>query len=122
MNPSSTAKTLLFWFSIVLLGVMLWKLVSSNGTSSRANEIRYNEFMAEVDADDIKDVTMYLSQTSYELVGQDVRSPNRSFHVTLFKEAAPSVTEHLREKGVQVKVKEVRSADWVLLLLNGLPL
>jgi 2-C-methyl-D-erythritol 2,4-cyclodiphosphate synthase len=31
-NTSSTAKTLLFWISICLLGVMLWKLVSSNGT------------------------------------------------------------------------------------------
>jgi 2-C-methyl-D-erythritol 2,4-cyclodiphosphate synthase len=33
-NTSSTAKTLLFWFSIVFLGVMLWKLVSANGTGS----------------------------------------------------------------------------------------
>jgi 2-C-methyl-D-erythritol 2,4-cyclodiphosphate synthase len=122
MNSSSTVKTILFWMSIILLGIMLWKLVSSNGTSSRANEISYNEFMSKVEAGEIKEVTMYLSQTSYELVGQEVRSPNRSFHLTLFKEAAPSVTEHLREKGVQVKVKEVRSADWVPLLLNGLPL
>jgi 2-C-methyl-D-erythritol 2,4-cyclodiphosphate synthase len=33
-NTSSTAKTLLFWISIVFLGVMLWKLVSSSGTGS----------------------------------------------------------------------------------------
>jgi 2-C-methyl-D-erythritol 2,4-cyclodiphosphate synthase len=33
-NTSSTAKTLLFWISILFLGVMLWKLVSSNGTGS----------------------------------------------------------------------------------------
>lgn len=121
MNSSSTAKTILFWMSIILLGIMLWRLVSANGRSSREGEITYNEFMAKVDAGDIKDVTMYLGQTSYDLSGQDSRS-NRGFHVTLFKEAAPSVTEHLREKGVQVKVKEVRSANWVLLLLNGLPL
>jgi 2-C-methyl-D-erythritol 2,4-cyclodiphosphate synthase len=121
MNSSSTIRTILFWISIVLLGVMLWKLVSADGSHSRENEISYNEFMSKVDAGEIKEVTMYLSQTSYELVGRDVRS-NRSFHVTLFKEAAPSVTEHLREQGVQVTVKEVRSSDWVLLLLNGLPL
>ena len=35
MNSSSTAKTILFWISIVFLGVMLWKLVSSNGQSAR---------------------------------------------------------------------------------------
>jgi 2-C-methyl-D-erythritol 2,4-cyclodiphosphate synthase len=33
-NASSTAKTLLFWISILFLGVMLWKLVSSSGTGS----------------------------------------------------------------------------------------
>ena len=37
MNSSSTAKTLLFWFSIVLLGIMLWKLVSSSGASADTN-------------------------------------------------------------------------------------
>ena len=38
MNSSSTAKTILFWISIVFLGVMLWKLVSSNGqTAPRTN-------------------------------------------------------------------------------------
>ncbi len=121
MNSSSTAKTILFWFSIILLGIMLWKLVSSNGTSSRANEISYNEFMSKVEAGEIKEVTMYLGQTSYELWGREART-DRGFSTTLFKEAAPSVVEHLREKGVEVKVKEVRSGDWVLLLLNGLPL
>jgi 2-C-methyl-D-erythritol 2,4-cyclodiphosphate synthase len=120
MNSRSlVGKTILFWMTIVLLGVMLWKLVSSNGPSSR--EISYNEFMAKVDAGDIKDVTMYLGQTSYDLSGRDIRS-DRSFSTTLFKEAAPPVTEHLRERGVQVKVKEARSADWALLLLNGIPI
>jgi 2-C-methyl-D-erythritol 2,4-cyclodiphosphate synthase len=121
MNSSSTVKTILFWMSIILLGIMLWKLVSSNGTSSRANEISYNEFMSKVEAGEIKEVTMYLGQTSYELWGRDVRA-DRGFHTTLFKEAASGATELLRQKGVQVRVKEVRSADWVPFLLNGLPL
>jgi len=122
MNSSSTAKTVLFWFSIIFLGLMLYKLYSPDSSRSGKDEISYNEFMAKVDAGEIKNVTMYLSQSSYDLWGQDAHSPNRGFHVTLFKEAAPSVTEHLREKGVQVTVKEVRSADWMLLLVNGMPL
>ena len=122
MNSSSTAKTVLFWFSIIFLGLMLYKLYSPDSSRSGKDEVSYNEFMAKVDAGEIKNVTMYLSQSSYDLWGQDAHSPNRGFHVTLFKEAAPSVTEHLREKGVQVTVKEVRSADWMLLLVNGMPL
>lgn len=121
MNSGSITKTILFWISIIFLGVMMWKLVSSNGRSSRENEITYSEFMAQVDAGDIKEATLYLGQSSYDLWWQDSRT-SRGFHLTLFKEAAPSVTEHLREKGVQVRIKEVRSSDWTLLLLNGLPL
>lgn len=121
MNSGSITKTILFWMSIILLGVMMWKLVSSNGHGSRENEITYSEFMAKVDAGDIKEATLYLGKSSYDLWGRDVRS-GRGFHTTLFKEAAPGATDQLRQKGVQVKVQEVHGADWVLLLLNGLPL
>jgi len=51
-----------------------------------------------------------------------VRPPNRKFHVTIFKEAAPDLTKQLKDKAVMIKVKEVRSGDWVLILLNAAPL
>jgi len=121
VNPSSTAKTILFWLSIVLLGVMLWKLVSANGQAAREDEPSYSEFMAHVDQGDVKEVTMYLSPNSYELQGEYVK-PNKKFHVTVFKEAAPDLTKILRDKSVLIKVKEVRSGDWLIILLNALPL
>ena len=121
MNPSSTAKTILFWLSIVLLGVMLWKLVSANGQAAREDEPSYSEFMAHVDQGDVKEVTMYLSPNSYELQGEYVKA-NKKFHVTVFKEAAPDLTKTLRDKSVLIKVKEVRSGDWLIILLNALPL
>jgi len=108
--------------SIVLLGVMLWKLVSANGGQAREDQPSYSEFMAKVDAGDVKEVTMYLGQLSYDLQGEYNRPANRKFQVTIAKEDSPTVTKALRDKAVQIKVKEVRSADWVLLLLNGLPL
>ena len=92
MNPSSTAKTILFWLSIVLLGVMLWKLVSANGQAAREDEPSYSEFMAHVDSGDVKEVTMYLSPNSYELQGEYAKA-NKKFHVTVFKEAAPDLTK-----------------------------
>ena len=122
MNSSSTVKTILFWMSIVLLGVMLWKLVSANGGQAREDQPSYSEFMAKVEAGDVKEVTMYLGQVSYELQGEYVRPQNRKFQVTIAKEDAATVTKELRDKAVQIKVKEHGNADWVLLLLNGLPL
>jgi len=42
VNSSSTAKTIIFWMSIVLLGVMLWKLVSANGGQPREDKPSYS--------------------------------------------------------------------------------
>ena len=122
MNSSSTAKTILFWISIVFLGVMLWKLVSSNGQQAREDSPSYSEFMAHVDEGDVKEVTLYLSPNSYELQGEYTRPANRKFHVTIPKENAPEITKALHDKSVQLNIKEVRSGDWVLILLNALPL
>src|SRR5258707_7668844 len=101
---------------------MLWRLVSANGQTAREEDPSYSEFMAKVDNGEVKEVTMYLSPNSYELQGEYVRPPNRKFHVTIFKEAAPDLTKQLKDKAVMIKVKEVRSGDWVLILLNAAPL
>jgi cell division protease FtsH len=123
VNSSSTAKTILFWISIVFLGVMLWKLVSANGNQAREQQPSYSEFMAKVDAGDIKEVTLYLSPNSYEIQGEYLRPANTKFVVTVFKEAAPDLVKQLKDKGAMIKgMKEVRSGDWILILLNAAPL
>jgi len=123
VNSSSTAKTILFWISIVFLGVMLWKLVSANGSQAREETPSYSEFMAKVDAGDIKEVTLYLSPNSYEVQGEYLRPANHKFVVTVFKEAAPDLVKQLKDKGAMIKgMKEVRSGDWILILLNAAPL
>jgi cell division protease FtsH len=122
VNSSSTAKTILFWISVVCVCVLLWKFISNNGQAAREDEPSYSEFMAKVDANDVKEVTMYLSPNSYELQGEYMHPADRKFHLTLFKEAAPDLTKTLRDKNVQIKVKEVHGNDWLVLLVNALPL
>ena len=122
MNSGSTLKTILFWLSIVLLGVMLWQLVSKNGAQARDDEPSYSMFMAKIDAGEINEVTMYLSPNSYELQGEYNKPAHQKFRLIIAKENAPEVTKVLRDKAVQIKVKEVRSGDWVLILLNAAPL
>jgi len=101
---------------------MLWRLVSTQGQSAREDTPSYSEFAAKVDAGDVKEVTLYLSQNSYELQGEYIRPANRKFRVLLPKEEAPQIMETLHAKAVQLNVKEVHSSDWVLILLNALPL
>jgi len=122
VNSSSTVKTILFWISIVFLGVMLWRLVSANSQSAREDTPSYSEFAAKVDAGDVKEVTLYISPNSYELQGEYIRPANRKFRVTIPKEKAPQVMDTLRDKAVQLNVKEGRNSDWVLVLVNFLPL
>jgi 2-C-methyl-D-erythritol 2,4-cyclodiphosphate synthase len=122
MSPTSTARTILFWISIVFLGTMLWKLVSTNGASTREFEPSYNLFMSKVDAGEVSEVTLYLSANSYDLQGIYKSPANGRFHITVPRESEPALLERLREQNVAVKVKEARSGDWTLLLLYAAPL
>jgi cell division protease FtsH len=121
VNPSSTLKTVMFWLFIILLVVLLWSLVSKSGQSAREEEPSYSEFMAQVDRGNVKEVTMYLSPTSYEIEGE-WREPSKKFRTTIFKESAPDLAKTLRDKNVLINVKEVNRADWVTFLLNAAPL
>jgi cell division protease FtsH len=121
VNPSSTLKTIMFWLFIVMLAVLLWTLVSKSGQSAREEEPSYSEFMAQVDRGNVKEVTLYLSPTSYEIEGE-WREPSKKFRTTIFKESAPDLAKTLRDKQVLINVKEVNRADWVTFLLNAAPL
>jgi cell division protease FtsH len=121
VNPSSTVKTIMFWLFIIMLAVLLWTLVSKSGQSAREEEPSYSEFMAQVDRGNVKEVTLYLSPTSYEIEGE-WREPSKKFRTTIFKESAPDLAKTLRDKQVLINVKEVNRADWVTFLLNAAPL
>ena len=122
MNSSSTAKTILFWLAIVLLGVMLWQLVSKNGQAQREQTPAYSEFMAKVDAGEIKEVTIYLAPNAYEIQGEYKVPPDTKFRTTIAKEDLPVVSKSLRDKGLKISVKEVHNNDWLILLVNAAPL
>jgi cell division protease FtsH len=111
----------MFWLFIIMLAVLLWTLVSKSGQSAREEEPSYSQFMAEVDRGNVKEVTLYLSPTSYEVEGE-WREPSKKFRTTIFKESAPDLAKTLRDKNVLINVKEVNRADWVTFLLNAAPL
>ncbi len=106
---------------IVLLGVVLWTMVSRSGQANKEQDLSYSEFMAYVDKGNVKDVTLYLSPNSYEAQGQ-LREPEGKFRVTIFKESAQDLAKQLRDKGVRISIKEVTRGDWITLLVNAAPL
>ena len=121
MNSNSTAKTIVFWMIIILLGVFLWKMVSNTGQAGKEDELSYSQFMDQVDNGNVKDLTLYLSANSYEVRGQYLKQ-EKMFRVTIFKESAPDLVKTLRDKRVTLNVKEVTRGDWLTFLLNAAPL
>jgi cell division protease FtsH len=103
-----------------LLAFVLWQVFTPKSQSGRTTETTFGEFMASVDHNNIKEVTLNLSANSYDVDGE-YREPDTKFHVTIFKEAAPDLVKELRDKGVRINVKEVTHGDWISILINLLP-
>ena len=106
---------------MVLVAVVLWKMASASSQTAREQEPSFSEFMAQVDKGNVKEVTLYISQNSYEVQGE-VREPAGKFRSTIPKEAFADVQKTLREKGVPIRIKEVNQGAWVAILVNGLPI
>ena len=121
MNSSSAAKTILVWMFIIVLGLVLWKVFTPSNSAARANEPSYGEFMADVDRSNVKEVTLLLSQNSYEVEGEYREGTPKTFKLVIFKEAAPDLVKELRDKGVRINVKNVSTNDWLTIVINLLP-
>jgi 2-C-methyl-D-erythritol 2,4-cyclodiphosphate synthase len=119
MNSSSTAKTILFWISIVFLGVMLWKLVSAN--KNPAQVVSYTDFLQSIDKKEIQIAKVYLEPNSAN-VHALVRDSQKYVETTISTSELPDITARLRDAGAKIEISEVKSGDWTLILLNAAPL
>ncbi len=113
---NSTVKTVVFWVVIVLSGLLLWQVVKAGGSGPKEREINFSEFMAQVDQGNVSEVT---------ILSADVRGKYRNekagFHTTV-PANYPDMIKILREKGVNITVKDVQSGNWPTWLLNLAPL
>ncbi len=113
---NSTVKQVVFWLVILLSGVLLWSVVKNNSTGVKEHEINFSQFLSEVDQGKIKDVTVYGPE-----VRGDYRDEKAGFHTTV----PPNYTDmykSLRDKGVNITVKDVSGGGWPSWLLQMLPL
>jgi 2-C-methyl-D-erythritol 2,4-cyclodiphosphate synthase len=118
MNSSSMTKTILFWLSIILVGVMLWRLVSSGPS---ADNVSYSDFLQMVGKNEIRDAHIYLEANSVS-VNAALRNSQKRVATTLSYGDLQDLKERLIDSGSTVEYANTKSGDWVLLLLNGMPL
>jgi len=75
---NSTVKQVVFWLVILLSGVLLWSVVKNNSAGVKDREINFSQFLSDVDASKIKDVTV---------LGPEVRGSYKDekagFHTTV---------------------------------------
>jgi cell division protease FtsH len=116
----NSPKTILFWMFIILVGVVFWRMVA-NPRSSDAERPTFSDFMKQVDQDNVRDITIYPAQNSYDVEGE-WREPSRRFRLTIIKESASDLIKELREKGVPINVQELSRPDWINFLLTAAPL
>ncbi|HKS68525.1 MAG TPA: ATP-dependent zinc metalloprotease FtsH [Candidatus Acidoferrales bacterium] len=118
---NSTVRTILFWLLMIVLAVVLWKMASTGGQSAHEDEPQYSNFLQKVDAGNVKDVTIYISQNSSELQGE-YRDGQKFHGVTLANTAIPDLVKQLTGQHVEYNYKEVKDANWIGFLINFGPL
>ena len=115
-SVNSTVKQVVFWLVILLSGILLWSVVKNNNTGVKEREINFSQFLSEVDQGKIKDVTVD---------GQNVRgnysNEKASFH-TIVPPSYTDMYKSLRDKGVNVTVRDVSGGGWPSWLFQMLPL
>ena len=113
---NSTVKQVVFWLVILLSGVLLWSVVKNNSTGVKEREVNFSQFLAEVDQGKIKDVTVYGPE-----VRGNYRDEKAGFHTTVPANYT-DMYKSLRDKGVNITVKDVSGGGWPSWLFQMLPL
>jgi len=114
---NSTVKTVVFWLVIVLSAVLLWQVVRTGNGGVKEKEVNFSEFMSQVDAGNVADVTII----GTEVRGKYRNDPKQGFHTTV-PPNYPDMYKVLRDKGVNITVKDVQSGSWPTWILNFAPL
>jgi cell division protease FtsH len=113
---NSTVKTVVFWLVIVLSGVLLWQVVKAGGNGAKEREINFSEFLSQVNAGNVADVTI----NGTEVRGKE-KSDKVTFHTTV-PANYPDMYKTLQDKGVNMTVKDAQGGSWPAWLLNLAPL
>ena len=111
---NSNVKTAIFWVVLICVAVLLWTVVRT-GKSRPERQITFTAFLSDAEAGKVESVT---------ISGSEVRGvyKDKNGLRTLIPANYPDVYKLLREKGVDVDIKESNSGNWISILINVTPL
>jgi cell division protease FtsH len=108
---NSTVKTVIFWLVIVLSAFLLWQVVRTGTGGQKERAINFSQFLSDVDQGNVSEVT---------ITAQEVRGKFKD--ATAFNTTAPAnypdMIKNLRDKGVNINIRDVTNGSWPLQLLG----
>ena len=111
---NSNIKTLIFWVVLICLAVLLFAVVRT-GQTPKATELTFTQFLDKVQEGQVAKV---------EINGSEVhgvfQDQTRGLH-TYIPANYPNVYDMLKDKKVDVTIKDTSSGNWVSILLNASP-
>jgi len=108
---NSTVKTVIFWLVIVISAILLWQVVRTSSTGQKEKPINFSEFLTEVDQGNVSEVTI----TAQEVRG---KFKNQTTFNTTAPANYPDMIKNLRDKGVNINIRDVTNGSWPLQLLG----
>jgi len=111
---SSNVKTAVFWVVLICVAVLVWVVVKT-GKTQVEQPLSFSQFMDAVEAGKVKQVS---------IAGSEVRGTYLNEPAglrTLVPVNYPDLYKALRDKGVNVEIKDAGSSNWVSLLVNAIP-
>ncbi|MFN3323339.1 MAG: ATP-dependent zinc metalloprotease FtsH [Bryobacteraceae bacterium] len=111
---NSNVKTAIFWVVLACVAVLLWTVVRQGRTRAE-QQITFTQFLNEVESDKVKSVT---------ISGNEVRGTLKEDTTsirTLIPTNYPELYQLLRDRGVNVEIKESGGGNWASILINAIP-
>ncbi len=111
---NSNIKTAIFWVVLICVAVLLWAVVRT-GNTRKEQSLTFTQFLTEVENGRVKQVTI----TGNEVKGS-FKDDNTALR-TLIPSNYPDIYKTMREKGVNVEIKDANTSGWVSMLVNFVP-
>jgi cell division protease FtsH len=112
---NSTFKTVILWVTLIAVALVLWKMISTGANGGKDTTLSYSQFMNEVNADNVRDVT---------IVGSEAHGTKKDgktqFHL-IVPANDQEMYKTLRAKNVDVTLKDNQGTQWSLWLVQLSP-
>ena len=114
---SATVKNLIFWVIATLVIFLFWSVSSRVQKTER--QLRYSQFVAQVDREHVRKVTITGSNAGSRIDGE---FKNGQKFRTFVPPHAGNLVTKMMEKGVEVTARDANSSSWLGHIISWTPI